>query len=762
MHLLLPILTALLCALSAPLRAQEGLVLEPTPGSYVTDQEVVIRGGDAGAVYYTTDGSRPTLQSSRYPGGPIHVGHSQVVRAAVFADGERRAEVGGSYLIDEPRSPLLTLSVGIDPGRLFHPRTGWFEAGDTPRRPNWDTHREHPVHVDLLEADGTPVFGGTVGFRLFGGTSRSHPQKSFSLSARKTYGKNKIEYPLFGPNGLDEFRFLVVRNGGSDWGRSYLRDALMTGLLQDPSWDLERQDSRPVRVFLNGRYWGVYHLREKINPRFLADHHRGVDKDSLSLLEHRLTAKHGSTTEYEQLLSYLERSDLSDPAAYAGLQELMDVDNFQRLQIAQTYFDNRDAGGNIRYWRPDGPDGRFRWILYDVDQGFGLHRDSGWTANTLELLTAPDGPVWPNPPWATLFQRKLLANPTYRRQFVNRTLDYLHTDFSAEAVTERLEAAIAAVEPEMPRHLRRWEQREHYWRYHLDQLRRFALFRPRYLREQFRDYFGGGADREVAITAGRGGYIVLNQNLHVGSDGLEGQYFSRFPISLEAVAEPGYHFAGWEGLADLSPSLDLSLAEDRPYRLKAKFVPARHAAADAVIINEVCPRHPQAGDWLEIHNRGDSLVDLSGWYLIDDSDRRFVLPDARLPAGGYLVICEDTAAFRAAYPGVTEVLGNLPYGLNKSEDRIGLYAHDNSYVNAISWQLPTTADTIFTYALALPGLDNGRHRNWVQEAGDGTPGGPNPEHLQAAIMTRQRFWLRVGIGLAVLLLVGVVRTWRPD
>jgi len=45
----------------------------------------------------------------------------------------------------------------------------------------------------------------------------------------------------------------------------------------------------------------------------------------------------------------------------------MDIDNYQRLQIAQTYFDNRDAGGNIRYWRPQTPGGRWRWILYDVE-----------------------------------------------------------------------------------------------------------------------------------------------------------------------------------------------------------------------------------------------------------------------------------------------------------------------------------------------------------------------------------------------------------
>ncbi|WP_198661799.1 CotH kinase family protein [Lewinella sp. IMCC34183] len=752
------LLTVLLCLPVLAGRAQ--LSLEPAPGFFQTDQDVRVAGAAAGATYFTTDGSTPTLRSRRYTGEPIRIGRTAVVRVAVLRDTGRVAEAAGTYLIDEPRSPLLTLSVGIDPWRLFHPRTGWFERGEDPDRPNWETHREHEARVEIFASDGRTLHRGPMSFRLFGGTSRSHPQKSFSLSARKRDGYPRVEAPLFGPDAPDDFRFLVVRNGGSDWGRSYLRDALLTGLLVDPSWDLDKQAARPVRVYLNGRYWGLYHLREKINPRFLADHHPGVDKDSLSLLEHAFTAKHGTTDAYGRLLDYIREHDLSDAGAYAEVGRQMDIDNFQRLQIAQTYFDNRDAGGNIRYWRPDGPGQRFRWILYDVDQGFGLHRDTGWTANTLETFMAADGPAWPNPPWSTLIQRSLLKNPGYRRNFVNRTLDYLHTDFSAEAVTERIDALAAGIEPEMPRHLERWEQREPRWRYHVDQLRRFALYRPRYLREHLRAIFRGGADRAVGLSASLGGYVVLNDNLQVGTDGISGNYFSRYPLHLQAVAEPGFRFTGWEGVDTGKASFDLDLTEAGPYRLRATFEPARHPAADQIIINEVSPRNRVTGDWLELHNRGETTVDLTGWFLIDASDRRYALPPARLRRGAYLVVCEDRERFQRVYPQIPDVVGDLPFGLNRISDRIGLYAADGSYVNAISYQLGETADTVFTYALALPGLDNGRREHWVREASSGTPGTANPEHLQSSVMTRQRFWLRVGVGVALLVLVGAVRVWR--
>ena len=592
-----------------------------------------------------------------------------------------------------------------------------------------------------------------------GGASRAQPQKSFSLSGREEYGNKRIDYPLFGPEGNKDFRFLVVRNGGSDWGRSYLRDALLTGLLQDESWDLDRQAARPMRVYLNGKYWGLYHLREKINPRFLADHH-DVDKDSLSLLEHRLTVKHGDDRAYRQLQDYLATHDLSQPEDYAGLAELMDIDNFQRLQIAQTYFDNRDAGGNIRYWRPDGPQERFRWILYDVDQGFGLHRDSGWTTNTLLFNTDPAGPEWPNPPWSTLLQRRLLTNETYRHAFVNRTLDYLHTDFSAETVLARTEAAIATVAEEMPHQLARWEGRMDYWRYHAEQLRRFARNRPAYLREHFRAYFRGGEDRAVSVSAGEGGYVLLNENLKVTGAGLRGNYFANFPLHLTAVAKPGYRFAGWRGDDRSGPAIAVALNQDRVYTLAATFEPAVHELADRVIINELCPRSKAGGDWLELYNRSDGPVDLTGWFLTDNSERRFTLPTTLLRAGEYLVVCRREVKFRETYPQVYDFIDGLPFGLNREGDRLGLYAEDGAYVNEISYTLPASTDNNFTYALALPGLDNHLPQHWIREVGPGTPGAANPAHLRSAIVPRQAFWTRIAIGLVVLLLLGFLKTWH--
>jgi hypothetical protein len=736
--------------------------ISPVAGFYSGPQVITLKG--EGNYFYTLDGSTPTAKSNHYE-HPLTVERTTLFRVAAFGEDGKRTSyiVGGTYFINEPETRLATLSVGIDPWRLFDQNRGWFMAGPGAdpghwKKPgaNWWTKREHPVHFDFIEEEES-VFSGTVGFRMFGGMSRLEPQKSFSISTRSRYGKKRIKHPIFGEKENDSFRFLVARNGGSDWGKSYIRDALLTGLLQDESWDLERQAARPVQVYLNGKYWGIYHLREKINPQYLEDR-SGVDKDSLDLLEHQETVKHGSLRQYRKMLQYLENNDPADPAVFYRLEKLMDVDNFQRLQIAQTYFDNRDAGGNIRFWRPHRPEGRWRWILYDVDQGFGLHRDSAYLRNTLAFYTATDGPSWPNPPWSTLILRQLLRNENYRNTFVNRSLEYLATDFSTERVLAAIEDRRRALEYDMPRHWERWRGREKNWRIHLERLREFSRHRPHHLREHLRTFFAAGDDRRVTVAAGEGGWVEVSGNLLIGSEGLEIDYFSGIPLHLRAVAKKGYRFAGWQDLEEIRPEFEQRLDRDQPHRFRALFEPNNHPLADQLIISEVHPTGGAAGDWLELHNRSQEAVDVRDWLVTDGGGGEMRLPAVVIPSDGYLILCEDEERFREVFPGTDDVVGNLPFGLNKRKETLGLYSRRGAYVNAVAYKLEGEQPEDFSYLLALPGLDNQDQGNWLVQEGDGFPLEGNPEGMSTAVITPRDYWTRIIVGVSVLLLIIFWRT----
>ena len=204
-------------------------------------------------------------------------------------------------------------------------------------------------------------------FAYLGGMSRLFPQKSMAIAARTRYGEKRIRFPIFGKKGPNKFKHIVLRNSGSDFGKTHFRDVLMTGLLDEV--DIDKQLSRPAHVYINGSYWGIYHIREKVNRFYLNGHH-DIDKDSIDLMEHRMIRKRGSRRHYQKMLYFMKKNDLNDPANMAYISSLMEIDNFMDYQIAQIYFDNQDAGGNIKFWRPQIPNGRWRVDIIRYRLGF--------------------------------------------------------------------------------------------------------------------------------------------------------------------------------------------------------------------------------------------------------------------------------------------------------------------------------------------------------------------------------------------------------
>ena len=124
---------------------------------------------------------------------------------------------------------------------------------------NFWSRKEFACHVEIYETNGQKVQEGGAGFRIFGGYSRVFPQKSIVLVARKKYGKKFFKHKIFNQYDRKKFKYLVLRNGGSDCLGAHFRDELMTELTT--GWDIEKQAYRPASLYLNGQYWGLYYIR---------------------------------------------------------------------------------------------------------------------------------------------------------------------------------------------------------------------------------------------------------------------------------------------------------------------------------------------------------------------------------------------------------------------------------------------------------------------------------------------------------------------
>ncbi|MBK7873101.1 MAG: CotH kinase family protein [Saprospiraceae bacterium] len=551
---------------------------------------------------------------------------------------------------------------------------------------------------------------------------------------------------------------MVLRNSGSDWGKTHFRDALMTGLLED--WDIEKQDCRPAHVYINGKYWGIYNIREKINRYFIADHNEGVDKDSIDFLEHNMIRRRGSARHYRKMLDFITNNSLRESANYAYVQTLMDVDNFMNYQIAQIYFDNQDAGGNIKYWRPRTRDGRWRWILYDTDWGFGLHDGLAYKNNSLAFHTEPDGPSWPNPSWTTFLLRKLLENPEFERKFVTRFADHLNTTFHSGGVEYKIEELYQNLLPEMGRHLKRWNMNEEEWRVEVNRLRIFARERPYYTRLHLMDRFNTGALHTLQVNVEGGGSVLVNDYVQVdGRMPYEGEYFENIPISIKIVPHNGYRFVRWEGVEAPAEMGELTLLlKEKITTIKAIFEKYEHPLAGKVIINEISANNRQTGDWVELFNNSKEKVNLRGW-ILSDLKNQFTFPNTDILPNDYLVVCEDVSRFYNTFPNAYNVIGGLNFGLNKREEKVELFASFGAVVDSVFYNLPPS-DSIFTLSLLLPSLDNSDAENWEIRYGVGSPNAPNPYFLESSIRSLQKEWMEIGMAAGVVLLCLVLLVLR--
>ncbi len=716
-------------------------------------------------IYYTIDGSEPNRYSKRYR-NPISIDRTLAIRAVAYRGKAKSKIIGHTYFVNEPESTFPTVSLMINPKQLFDPEYGLFQEGLNVNDSIWSkpganfwSRREIKANTEIFEPDGDCVFRSPTGWRLFGGMSRLFPQKSMVLVSRDDYGKKRFKYPIFGKDELKKFKFLTLRNSGSDFSKTQFRDAYMTSLVED--WDLETQASKGTHVYINGEYWGIYNIREKLNRYYIASHF-DVDKDSIDLMQHQLNRKRGSTRHYRKMLKFIEDHDLAEQVNFDSLNTMMEIDNFMDYKIAQIYFDNEDAGGNIKYWRPQTPDGRWRWLLYDTDWGFSLHDDDAYKNNSLDFHLAPNGRDWPNPPWSTLILRKLLANEGFKTKFVNRFLDHLNHSFTSERVVARLDEFIEEYRPEMPRHWERWNLREKRWTQETELMRTFGQERPTYMRKFLKERFETGDEVDINIQVDGGGIVKINDHLS-SADTKQLKYFKGLPLTFEAIPNFGYRFSHWEGVAvpDSITKFELTFNKKDDYQLKAVFEEFVHPLAGKVIINEVSVNNKKTGDWVEIFNSTDESVNMNNW-IMTDLKNEFRFSDYTIPAKSYVIISQKEKKLRKNFPNQLGIIGDIGYGLSKRHEIIQLYSHEGDMVDSIGYLLEPT-DSIFTYNLLLPDLENGDQENWAISPGYGTPGSGNPYYIESKIRIEQERYIKIGAmtGLLLILifLLGLKR-WR--
>ena len=726
----------------------EPLTVFPPGGFHSGSASVEISAASPQAeIHYTLDGAEPTPRSSQYT-GPITITRSTAVRARAFRKGIPSSRmVTQSYLINyETTMPVVAITTA--PDNLWSGDTGIYVLGNhgTRHLSNLWKGWERPCHVELYEADGALGFSQEAGVRLHGRGTKFLPRKSLAVMARDRYGKDTFDYPLIPELPIPEYASFILRNGGNDWQGALFRDLLCNDLVKHLNMDV--MAGRPAVVFLNGEYWGILPIREKENEEYLASHHN-VDPDNIDVMElyHLVpppVGLEGTEENYLALLEYLETHDVREPAVYEQVGNRIDMDSYLDHHVAGVYYTNADwLGNNYKCWRDRGPDGRWRWLMFDLDFGF-----NGWshdhTYNMIYFITNPTGPKSQYPSWTNFIIRTLLTNEEFRTDYLNRLADHLNTVYKPERVLQRIEEMRAQFEPEMARHIDRWKndgelKSMRRWDQEIASMRDFARRRPPVARQHVVDHWDldGLAALTVSVSDPAAGMVRVNTVVPEAYP-WQGTYFKDIPVQISAVPNPGYAFDGWEGLEAVAKAAGytsmLHLALPDTLVLTAHFKPIS-GALNRVVINEINYNSADdfnTGDWLEIYNESETPIDVSAWRLRDDNDARsFVLPvHTVIEPYGYLVLCETPSAFTALFPDVASQVGGFAFGFGAGGDAVRLFDSADRLADAVLYDdeppWPTGPDgTGATLALRRPGLDNQQPESWAASGGHGTPGEQN-------------------------------------
>ena len=506
------LLTATLLLCIAFANAQE--VTFSTPGGFYDNPfELTLSCTQQGKViHYTTNGNTPTANDPVYQ-GPLFLDESLysksdiftiqnspdqhwvcpqtvkkciVIRAAAFdAMGNRTSPtVTQSYFLKSlgcDTHGLPVMSMCVDSLDLFDYETGIFIPGTyfDPENPDftgnyYQTGREweRVCNIEFYEEQNRGI-NQQAGVRTHGNSTRRFPQKGLKIYAREEYGKKRFTYPFFDDTDIESFKRLKVKPFQGGWESIGCQDYICEKMVKN--LNVPGLASRPMVLFLNGEYWGIYFLQEKPDERYLEDHY-DVSLQQVNLVESWGGGEeYGTNANYLSLLHWIEENDLSDSDNYQHLASLIDIDNFIDYEIFEIFIANLDwPSNNMRCWQEGiGP---WRWLFFDGDAClYWLTKDFDAFANA----TYDGDDYYPTSAIATLFFRKMMENNTFKAQFLSRFYHLITTCLSYSNTRTYYDEIHHLLRDEIPNQIERYDNPTSVseWERRMEKVNRFLSHR---------------------------------------------------------------------------------------------------------------------------------------------------------------------------------------------------------------------------------------------------------------------------------------------
>ncbi len=615
-------------------------------GFYTSSQTVSLSSSTPGAtIRYTTNGFEPTATSTLYT-APFNVATTQVIRAKAFSSvpGQPPSFTNSNtYFINSSHTIPVVSVFGDDVMTLLN--GGYIDA---------DAGLEFFDKSQTLRAEAT----GTT--NKHGNDSWFYDQRGFDFVTKDQYGSDyALRWKLFTRKNRTEFQRVIIKALANDnypfeSDGAHIRDPYVHTLSQRARLHMDERTYEPCVLYVNGQYWGVYDLREKVDDGDFIDYYHNSSEKNIQMLKTwgGTWSEFGGTqaqTDWNNLSNFILTNNMAIPANYHYVDSLYSVKSLVDYIVLNSYVVCSDwLNWNTEWWRginPNADKKKWRYCLWDEDATFGHYINyTGVPSTTPDADPCnPENLGDPGGQGHVPILNALMNNPEFYQYYVTRFADLANTSFRCDSMIFLLDSLITQFQPEMAGQIARWGGTMVQWQQNVQALRDFINARCAQLSQGMIDCYNvtGPYNINFNVVPPNSGTIEAN-SITIPVYPWSGNYYGNIQTLLKAHANPGYMFDYWEVTIDaVTPNINddtVSATFTAPQNVIAHFKTLEPVlVVTATTYNPLCPGNVQGSIQLAVTG-GTSA---SGLYQYQWSNGSTSQNISNVPAGIYSVTVTD-------------------------------------------------------------------------------------------------------------------------
>lgn len=523
-------------------------------GFYTSSQTVTITSSGTGlTIYYTTDGSVPTNTSSIYS-SPVTISSSIVLRARAFSSD---LLVPASFV--ESNSYFINVTHTVAVVSVFGDQLSSLMAGGY-LSPEAGLEYFNANMVQKAESEGTAD--------KHGNDSWAYNQRGIDFVSKDEFGYNyAVNTKLFVNKPRDSFQKIILKAAANDNypdgtgglnGPANIRDSYVHTLSQRGNMHLDERTWSPCVLYVNGQYWGVYDIREKVDDSDFTDYYSNQPEENLQFLMTwgSTWSQYGGTqaqTDWDALRLFITSNSMANQANYNHVDSLFNVKSLADYIILNSWAVTSDwLNWNTGWWRglnTSGSEKKWRYILWDNDATFGHYINYTGVPSQAPNADpcAPESLPDPGGQGHIEILNALLNNPGFKQYYLTHYIDLLNSTLSCNYAVPLLDSMIAVIQPEMPGHIARWGGTMADWQQNVTALRDYIFQRCVAINQGMTGCYQltGPFNITYDVQPVASGKIQIN-SYTPSSYIYSGSYFGNILTTLKAKPATGFVFDHWE------------------------------------------------------------------------------------------------------------------------------------------------------------------------------------------------------------------------